>query len=250
MDTDITFVNGHRADPARLQTPTDDGFALVAAEIGRWAGPIPLPTRARRDALDQIEPLLQALNSRDEVVEATRFLAALRPPGEGGRLLQRAGIRPARYDVVVLLRTTTVSELDAVRADDAWLQLVASFEAHARHVHQIAASSPARIADVDHDPGNVFLFNYFYSTSSSTVRAVWEYTAGWFQRTTALADSVPMQPVPDASQDYTLINHCSWPNFRTFLPHLLLRPSFRRFVLANFAANAIAAQPIMYRRYR
>jgi hypothetical protein len=33
----------------------------------------------------------------------------------------------------------------------------------------------------------------------------------------------------------------------TFLPQLALRRSFRRFVLATFEANNIAAQPILYR---
>ncbi|MDX2355649.1 hypothetical protein [Dietzia sp. PP-33] len=248
MRTDITIVNDQRADPVRLESPTDNGFALVAAEIGGWAGPFPIPTRRRRRALDQVVPLLQRLADRDDVIEATAFRAALRPPGEGGRLLRRTGVAPARYDFVVLIRTRTVADLAALRADRLWPELMAVLDDHARHMHQVVASSPARIADVDHDPGNVFLFNYFHCTDPTRVRSVWEYTAGWFQRTTALADSVPMQPLPGASDDYSLINHCSWPNFRSFLPHLLLRPSFRTFVLANFAANDIAAQPILYRR--
>ncbi|MGW0177810.1 hypothetical protein ACWDU1_00435, partial [Nocardia sp. NPDC003345] len=83
-----------------------------------------------------------------------------------------------------------------------------------------------------------------------TVLDVWEYTAGWFQRKTALPNSVPMRPLPGEPEDYTLINHASWQSLRAFLPGLVLRPSFRSFVLANFAANGIAAQPIIYRRHR
>ncbi|GLX08741.1 hypothetical protein Misp03_56670 [Microbispora sp. NBRC 16548] len=37
-------------------------------------------------------------------------------------------------------------------------------------------------------------------------------------------------------------------NLSTFLPGLLFRPTFRSFVLADLAANGIAAQPIIYRR--
>jgi hypothetical protein len=48
--------------------------------------------------------------------------------------------------------------------------------------------------------------------------------------------------------DNGIINHASWPSFRAFLPSLILRRSFRTFVLANFAANGVAAQPILYRR--
>lgn len=248
MSTDMKIVNGDRAEPAHLASPTDNGFALLGAEIGGWLGPFPLPKRSRQRILAQVEALCARLARRADVIEATAFRAALRPPGEGGALLRRAGVAPARYDLVILIRTNTVGELDAVRGDPAWRELVDLVQAHARDTHQIAASSPARIADVDHDPRNWFLFNYFHCEDAQTVRAVWEYTAGWFQRTTALPDSVPMQPLPGEPDDYSLINHASWPNLRAFLPSLLFRPSFRTFVLANFAANDIAAQPIIYRR--
>ena len=48
--------------------------------------------------------------------------------------------------------------------------------------------------------------------------------------------------------DTGIISRASWPSFLAFLPSLILRRSFRSFVLANFAANRIAAQPILYRR--
>jgi hypothetical protein len=48
--------------------------------------------------------------------------------------------------------------------------------------------------------------------------------------------------------DYSVVNHASWPTLRTFLPKLLFRRTFRSFVLANFKANGVAAQPIIYRR--
>lgn len=57
-----------------------------------------------------------------------------------------------------------------------------------------------------------------------------------------------MRPLEGEPADYGLINHASWPALGTFLPSLILRPTFRRFVLANFKANGVAAQPIIYRR--
>lgn len=80
------------------------------------------------------------------------------------------------------------------------------------------------------------------------VLAVWRYTAGWFQRHTALPNSTLLRPLPGQDGDFSVVNHASWPRLRSFLPALLLRPSFRTFVLANFKANGVAAQPIMYRR--
>ncbi|MGK8503598.1 hypothetical protein [Nocardia asiatica] len=246
----MEIVNDHLAVKARLSTPTGNGFLLLAAEIGGWAGPFPLPARSRRRVLGQIQPVCRRLAARDDVIEATAFRAALRPPGEGARLLRRAGVRPARYEVVVLIRTASVDDIEVVRTDPAYLELSALLENGARHVHLTAASNPAKIADVDHDQDSWFLFNYFFCQDRRTVFDVWEYTAGWFQRKTALPDSALMQPLPGEPADYSLINHASWPNLRTFLPSLLFRPTFRSFVLANFAANDVAAQPIIYRRLR
>jgi hypothetical protein len=246
----VKIVNDHLAVKARLTTPTENGFLLLAAETGRWAGPLPLPARSRGRFLAQARPLCARLARRDDVLEVTPFRATLRPPGEGGRLLRRAGVRPARYDIVVLVRTRTVADLETVRTDPVWLELTTLLAEAARHVHRTAAAAPARIADVDHEPDNWFLFNYFHCADRQVVFDIWHYTAGWFQRKTALPDSVPMQPLPGEPDDYTLVNHASWPTLRTFLPGLLLRPSFRTFVLANFAANDIAAQPIVYRRVR
>lgn len=48
--------------------------------------------------------------------------------------------------------------------------------------------------------------------------------------------------------DNGIINRASWPSFFAFLPRLIFRPSFRSFVLANFTANQIAAQLMLYRR--
>lgn len=244
----MRVVNEHQASKARLISTTADGFLLLAAEIGDWAGPLPRPSAARRRIPARIGRLTERLAARHNVLEVTAFRAAFRPPGEGARILRTAGVAPARFDFVVLVRVNSVAGVDTVRRDPAWLELAGLLEASARRTHIIAASSPARIADVDHGPGHWFLFNYFYGDAPGTVQDIWEYTAGWFQQKTALPNSVPMCPLPGEPADYTLINHASWPALRTFLPGLLFRPTFRSFVLANFAANNVAAQPIIYRR--
>jgi hypothetical protein len=94
----------------------------------------------------------------------------------------------------------------------------------------------------------VFLFNFFYADKNAALIPVWEHTAHWFVENTNLPDSNVLEPPSGESENYGVINHASWPHFRTFLPHFALRPSFRRFVLATFAANGVAAQPILYRR--
>jgi hypothetical protein len=50
------------------------------------------------------------------------------------------------------------------------------------------------------------------------------------------------------ASDYVMINHARWdaPPLWVFLEQLL-KPSFRRFVLANLAANQVIAMPVLYR---
>jgi hypothetical protein len=244
----MKLVNDQLAVPVRLTRPTDDRFLILAAEAGRWAGPLALPSRARRRLTGHLEKWAAKLAQRDDVVEAVVFRGALRPPGEGAALLARAGVRPARYDLVVLIRTGDVDAIDSVRAGKAYRAMVAEIKRSARHSYQVAADNAARIADVDHTGNRWFLFNYFHGDSAETVRATWEYTAGWFQRHTALPDSTLLAPRAGEPTDYRVVNHASWPALRVFLPSLLFRRTFRSFVLANFKANDIAAQPIIYRR--
>ncbi|BBX94045.1 hypothetical protein H5U98_22315 [Mycolicibacterium boenickei] len=244
----MKLVNDQLAEPVRLIPPTDNGFLLLAAEAGRWAGPLPLPSRTRRRLAERLTGYAEQLTRRDDVVEAVVFRAALRPPGEGAALLARAGVRPARYDLVVLIRTTDVDVTGSVRADDAYRAMVSEIRREARHTYYMAADNVARIADVDHTTDRWFLFNYFHCHSAETVYATWEYTAGWFQRHTALPDSTLLSPRPGEPSDYSVVNHAGWPALRVFLPSLLFRRSFRSFVLANFKANDVAAQPVIYRR--
>ncbi|MCV7315477.1 hypothetical protein H7J77_07980 [Mycolicibacillus parakoreensis] len=255
----MRLVNDRLAVPARLTRPSDHGFVILAAEVGRWAGPLAAPSGARRRLCADLRALSIRLAERDDVASVVVFRGVFRPPGEGSALLARHGVRPARHDVVVLIRTRSVGALEAVRADDTFGAMVARIDRCAPHGYRAAADNAARIADVDHGRDSWFLFNYFHGDDPDSVYRVWEYTAGWFQRRTALADSTLLRPLPDASTGedplegrgddlVSLVNHASWPALRLFLPALLFDRSFRSFVLANFAANGVAAQPILYRR--
>lgn len=157
-------------------------------------------------------------------------------------------MHPARFDLVVLVETTDPAAAAAVRDYGAYRRLATAVKAAAQHTHEIAARNVRRIADVDHTRPSVFLFNHFYADDPRDLLPVWEYTAGWFVDKTSLSDSTVLEPLHGEPTDYGIINHASWPHLTTFLPSLVLRPSFRRYVLANFAANGIAAQPILYRR--
>jgi hypothetical protein len=239
----MKLVNDRLAVKARLVPPNGNGYLLLAAEV-RWRG----AGAAKRRLLTDLKVRCVGLATRPEIEEATLFRAVLVAPGEGTALVRRRGVHRARYDVVVLIRTTDVPAARALRDDPAYAQLSTSLVAAATHTHEVVARNAVRLGDVDHRPNHIFLFNFFYADDNSTLLPVFEYTAGWFQAKTGLANSTLLQPVEGEPADNGIINHASWPRWRTFLPALVLRPSFRTFVLANFAANAIAAQPILYRR--
>ncbi|MFI7638357.1 hypothetical protein [Nonomuraea sp. NPDC049400] len=237
----MKLINDHLAIKARGLPPTGDGFLMLAGEVGSWRGhfastPAQLPSH------------LKALAAGIEAREANVFRAILRTPGEGDELLAARGIWPARYDVVVLIRTASVEAALALRESTAYKEVAETLGAAARRTHEIVASNAGRLGDVDHSQDHCFLFNYFYADDRETLLKVWEYTAGWFQAKTALPNSALMQPLEGEPTDYGLVNHASWPNWRAFLPSLIFRPTFRSFVLANFKANGVAAQPIIYRR--
>ncbi|MFC4122877.1 hypothetical protein [Nonomuraea zeae] len=148
----------------------------------------------------------------------------------------------------MLIRTASVDAALELRESPAYQELGETLRTAARRTREIVASNAARLGDVDHSQDHAFLFNYFYADDRETLLKMWEYTAGWFQAKTALPNSALMRPLEGEPADYGIINHASWPSLRAFLPGLIFRPTFRSFVLANFKANGIAAQPIIYRR--
>ena len=75
------------------------------------------------------------------------------------------------------------------------------------------------------------------------------YTAGWFQDQTGLDNSTVLRPLDPAQSTggYSLVNHCRWDRLRDVLPALVLKPSFRTFVLHTFAEHRTAPHPVLYR---
>lgn len=70
---------------------------------------------------------------------------------------------------------------------------------------------------------------------------------GWFHDETGLDNSTVLQPTAGSRVPYTLVNHARWDRLRDVLPALLLRRSFRSFVLRVFADNRVTPNPILYR---
>ena len=248
----MRIVNKHlNPSPAELLPPAEVGYLVVAAEIDRR--PMFLPgSRAQRRVVKSAKALASELERRDDVVRATVFRGfAHLVFGENRALLRRAEsagkLQRARYDVVVLIETTTPNDAATVRSDPAYRRLTDAVGGTARRTFELAAASPRNMGDVDASRQGVFLFNFFYGEDEAQLVPVWEYTAGWWNVHTGLDNSRVLAPIDGERRDYGIVNHCRWDHLRNVAPKMIFRTSFRRFVLANFAANGISAQPALYR---
>lgn len=242
-----------------LRPPNPFGYVHLAGEVER-PRLFRRPSAPKVALLEELKRLARTLTDEtSEVRRADVFVARFIPPGsgEGRRVLERAGydVHVARFDVAVLIETDDVQGAKRVRASDAFVRMERALADASSFTHCVVASNDKRIAEVDKDTDGVFLFNYFFtadvpakgSSGADILLAVWEYTAGWWTANANLDNSTPLRPVDGERSQYALINHCRWDRLQDVLPHLLLRPSLRRFVLANFTANDIVAMPILYR---
>lgn len=256
----MTIVNGHLARSIRaqhmLQEPNGYGYIHLAGEVER-PHPLKRNSAAKRALLAELRAAAARLRDAwtGKVRRIDLFDAFVIPPGskEGRQVIAKSGydVHVAAFDVVVLLECTDVEAAREVRASEGFAALETLLRDGASHVHCLTARNAKRIDEVDHDRDGVFLFNYFYAASDPAVLlAVWEYTAGWWTAKANLTNSTPLAPAEGERSEYALINHCRWDRLIDVLPHLLLRPSLKRFVLANFTANDIVAMPILYRLAR
>jgi hypothetical protein len=176
------------------------------------------------------------------------FDALVIPPGRGEFIEKRSGeVHVARFDLAVLVETASPEAADALGASPVYAEMERSVRKAAAFTHRIAATNAKRIGRVDHGRQGVFLFNYFFADDTAQNLAVWEYTAGWFQQETGLDNSTVLLPSDGEPSGYNIINHCRWDRLQDVLPSLVFKESFRTYVLANFAANRVAAMPILYR---
>ncbi len=191
----------------------------------------------------------QGLRQDPRVQRADVFRGVLRPPGTRPLPGQHPPL-PA-FDAVLLVQTEDPAGAAALAGVDALTDLVGELEAAGAATLAFAASNARRIGDVDHDRPGVFLFNYFTADEVEANLHAWQFTAGWFQDQTGLDNSTVLRPLdPSAPGSYTLVNHCRWDRLRDILPALVLKPSFRTFVLRTFAEHRTAPRPVLYRLAR
>ena len=233
---------------AKLIHPSDSCFVYLGATSGRWRLPLALPRARRRTILARMHAAATALNGNPHVLRADVFQGVLRPPGQPASGSQ--DVASADFDAALLIETTTVATATALADDSVLTELHAALAQCATRCLMFTGCNPRRIGQVDHEKQGVFLFNYFSARSLETNLYAWQYTAGWFQDETGLDNSTVLQPTPRSCSNYTLVNHCRWDHLWNVLPALLLKRSFRDFVLRVFSEHDVIARPILYRLYR
>lgn len=231
--------------PAALVDPPPKGYLHLSANVDPPTGGRPLPSRspARAALLDRLDRLGNALEQLDTVTKVTVYRTVLAPPPAG---YAKTAPRPARFDVVVLVETTTPDVLADVEGTESYKQLREALNAAARSVHIMRARCAKCIGDVDKTRPGLFLFNYFVGADPDVSFQLWDHLAGWFMTETGLDNSTVLQPIGDA--DYAFVNHARW-NYglpRLFL-HQMTKPTFRTYVRANLDANRTGSMPILCR---
>jgi hypothetical protein len=236
----------------RLIEPTTLGYLHLAAEVRPRRLPF-LPAGRRKTALlARLKELARRLESEhsDSIERVTVFDAIAMPPLErlpGVR--ERAGaIRVARFDVVVLVETRSPAAALDLQRTPAYLALAEALRSRARQLHVLVGRNAKRVGDVEKTRPGTFLFNYFVAPDPGLALELWDYLAGWYAVETGLDNSTLLVPVEGAPSDYVMINHARWDAhpLRVVLEQLT-KPSFRRYVLANLAANRVVAMPVLYR---
>ncbi len=182
---------------------------------------------ARRDeAIRECKAVAERLETLAEVVRATVYRAVLIPPIKGA----------PRFDVVMLVQTTSPEAIPEVRASEPFGRLDADFVMSARNTR--------RIGDTEENLSGVFLFNHFTAENPERAVEAWESVTGWYTEEIGMDNSTLLQPIGEAP--YAFVNYVRLPGGAVrFLLGQLARPSFHSFVRARLRESGMVAFPLM-----
>jgi hypothetical protein len=252
---DLQIVNPDpRYSPATLQEPALSGYLHLAAEVQAPARPGPLfRARERSELLARLVALARRLETVDGVEQVSVYEAIATPPFSRFPYVKERVPENQfpRFDVVVLVETTSPAVLRGVQATPEYRELLEALRAHARRLHVVAARNAKRIADVDRSHPGLFLFNYFVADDPALALRLWDHLASWYEVETGLDNSTLLVPLEGEHSDYIAINHARWDeSLPRVISRQLLKKSFRTFVQANLEANRVGAMPVLYRLAR
>ncbi len=243
VNQDPRYGKAHLVDPAPL------GYLHLAADVAAPHRPGPVLRRGRDK-----QQLFGALKwqarqlTRLETVEAVTVYDAVAFTPPSGDATIRSALRPAWFDVVILVETVSPDAAREVRAEPAYQELASTLTERARRVHEVAARNVRRVGDVDKTSPALFVFNYLAGDDLDMGVELWEYLSGWYEAETGLNSATLLAPLEGERSDYLLINHARWDgSLSMFAARQLPKKTFRTYLLANLKANHLAAMPVLYR---
>jgi hypothetical protein len=212
---------------APFTEPSPYGYIYLGVRIDPpTRGPFVGKSTKRSDALQRCKNLARQLDALAEVVAVTVYEAVLIPPAKSS----------PRFDVMVLIQTTSPKTITTVESAEAYQHLEADFVMPARNIRRFGDTDPPR--------SGTFLFNHFTAVDPELALRKWEHPiAAWFAYKAGITDTTLLQPTRAAR--YVFVNHvrlsCSPIQF--FLH--LAKPSFRKSVSKTLAANQIGFAAIV-----
>ncbi|MFC9996603.1 hypothetical protein [Nocardia sp. NPDC127526] len=179
----------------------------------------------RRQALSRYRDLTQQLKALDEVIGATVYRAVAIQPF----------VESPRFDVIVLIETTTPDTIAEVQAAPAFQQLNPDFVMAARNIR--------RLGDIDRSPSGTFLFNHFTSDDPDRALRYFDSVAGWFTHDAEVDDIALLGPID--TSPYVFINQVRLPGTLAGFVLDLMRPNFRNSVYRKMRADRIGFASII-----
>ena len=212
---------------AAFAQPLPYGYVYAGMKIDLpGSAPFVRGSAKRDEALERCKADAGRLEALGGVLRATVYRAVLIPPIEGA----------PRFDVVVLVKTTSPEAIAGVRSSEAFEGLGADFV--------MAARNARRIGDTQKSPSGTFLFNHFAAEDPDGAVGAWEDLTGWYTAKTGVDNSTLLRPVSEAP--YAFVNYVRLPRGPAqFMLDQLLRPSFHTFVRASLRANGMVAMPLL-----
>lgn len=243
VNQDPRYGKVHLIEPAPL------GYLHLAADVEAAHRPGPLLRRSRdKEQLFGVLKWQAKQLAQQEAVETVTVYDALAFIPAYGDATSRSALRPAWFDVVILVETVSPDAASEVRAAPGYQALASTLTERARRVHQIAARNVRRVGDVDKSRPGLFVFNYFAGDDPGLAVELWEYLSGWYAAETGLDSATLLAPLEGEQSDYVLINHARWDgSLPMFMARQLPKKTFRSYLLANLKANHVAAMPVLYR---
>jgi len=238
VNADPTYANVRLVEPRAL------GYIHIAAEVHPRAVPLLPNPRAKSKLLAELKTLAQRLEQLDAVERVTVFDSTGYSPLSPDLQERADAIHIARFDIVVLIETTSPTTARELQTTAVYQTLVETLRHEATSVHVIAARNVRRIGDVDQARSDVFRFTYFVADDADVMLQLWDYLAGWYAVETGLANASLLVPLEGECSDYVAIDYAGLGG-RSLVRQMRTK-SFRTYVQANLAANRVGAMPVLY----